>query len=162
MSKFIVPAASQKILDREAEIIAEMEKVSGLAFEQEKHRRLEAARDGSASPKAIKELAEVSKLEKEMHEQREALYHALQGLRESGYETFRDEVIKPILLKRQARREQLDADVQDLRKKYPAVEVQYDHTYDSGSLAALRDFCGRDTLPSNHMSLADIFNGYSI
>jgi hypothetical protein len=162
MSKITIPPASQKILAREAGLLAEMEQFSSVAFEQEKQLRLEAARDGSAAPKAIKELAEINALEREMHEQREARYHALLGLRDASYPTFRDEVIKLMLVKRQARRESLDADVQDLRKKYPALDVHYDHTYDSGSLSSLRDLCSRDTLPSNHMSLADIVNGYAI
>ena len=159
---FTVPHAAQRILDREAYLLSEMSKCSREAFEAEKHRRLEAARDGSAAPEAIKHLAEVNKLEKEMHETREALYHALHGLRESGYPTLRDEVLKPILIKRQERREQLDKDVQDLRKKYPGLEVEYDRSFDSGSLSVLRDYCTRNDIVSGHMSLADMVAGYSI
>ncbi|MCE9543637.1 MAG: hypothetical protein K8R38_09025 [Verrucomicrobia bacterium] len=162
MSKITIPPASKKILDREAELTAEMSKYSGNAFEAIKHARLEAARDGSATPNAIKELSELSTLEKEMHEHRESVYHALQGLRDSGFLTLRDEVIKPMLLARQDRREQLDTDVQALRAKYPGLEIGYDHSWDSGSLHHLRDLCQRSTPHTTHTALGDIVAGYSI
>jgi len=162
MSDLRIPPASLKILDREAELTAEMAKYSGEAFQAEKHRRLEGARDGSATPQAIKELSELSILEREMHEHREAIYHALQGLREAGYITIRDEVVKTMLAARVARRERLDTDVQALRAKYPGLEIGYDQSWDSGSLHHLRDLASRNDVISNHTALADIVAGYAI
>ena len=162
MSKITIPAASQIILAREAELVAQIAELSSEVFEAIKHERLSAVRDGKASPDSIKAVAELSKLEKDRHEMREAQYHALQGVREAGYITIRDEVVKPMLAARVARREKLDTDVQAIRAKYPGLEIGYDTSWDSGSLHHLRDLAGRNDPVSNHTGLSEIISGYSI
>jgi len=162
MSKLTIPPASQKILDREAELVAQIAELGSEAFDVIKHERLESVRDGKATPDSIKAVAELSKLERDRHEMREAQYHALQGVREAGFATIRDEVIKAMLAARIARREQLNSDVQDLRKKYPGLDVSYDKSWDSGSLNALRELVGRNNPISTHTGLSEIISGYSI
>jgi len=162
MSKLTIPPASQKILDREAELVAQIAELGSEAFDLIKHERLEAVRDGNASPESIKAVAELSKLEKDRHEMREAQYHALQGVREAGFITIRDEVIKLMLAARIARREKLDSDVQDLRKKYPGLDVSFDKSWDSGAIHHLRELVVRNNPISNHTGLSEIIAGYSI
>ena len=161
-TKFTVPPASQKVLLREEELISEMQKHASEAYHDLKTARHEAARDGSASAKVIRELSELSSVEKQMHEQREAIYVALQGLRAAGFITIREEILRPALLKRQERREQLDAEVKGLRIKYPGLDIGYDHTWDSGSLGALRDLCTRREPVSTHTPLADLVSAYTL
>ena len=162
MSNLRIPPASQKILDSEAQLVAQIAELGSEAFEAIKHERLEAVRNGNATPDSIKAVAELSKLEKDRHEMREAQYHALQGLREAGFITIRDEIVKPMLAARIARREKLDSDVQDLRKKYPGLEIGFDQSWDSGSLHHLRELAGRNDPVSNHTGLSEIISGYSI
>ena len=99
-----IPAASQAALDREQDLLLELSKFDSKAFNALKHQRLEDARDGTASPEAIASLAELAALGREWDEKREALYHALQGLRDAAFITIRDEVLKPAYVARQARR----------------------------------------------------------
>ena len=139
-----------------------MQKHSSEAYHDLKTARHEAARDGSASAKVIRELSELSSVEKQMHEQREAIYVALQGLRGAGFMTIREEVLRPALLKRQDRREQLDADVQALRARYPGLEIGYDHSFDSGMLSSLRDLCTRKEALTTHTPLADLVSAYML
>ena len=162
MSKFIVPEASAKILAREAELIAEVNKYNSEAFQAERHRRLENARNGDADPKHIKALTELAALGNEWNEKREAHYIALQGLRNASFITIRDEIVKPLLQARLERKEQLDKDIQALRAKYHGCQISYDHNWDTGSISTLKDISTRTRPVSDHMVMADFLDGYSL
>jgi len=156
-----IPAASQQILDQEKALLSEVAELGSEAFQNMKHERLGTAR-ANPSPEAIAAVAELSTIERDRHELREATSHAWRGPRESGYVTIRDELVRPLLAARIARREKLDSDVQDLRKKYPGLDLGYDTSWDSGAIHHLTELAGRNNPISAHMALADIVNGYSI
>jgi len=157
-----IPAASKAALDREQDLITELSKYDSKAFAALKHNRLEDARDGAASPEAIASLAELAALGREWDAKRDALYHALQGLRDAAFITIRDEVLKPAYVARQARREAIDGDIQALRRKYPGLQVSYDPSWDSAQLGHLKDLCSRNFPISNHIALSDIVGNYAL
>jgi hypothetical protein len=155
-----IPAASKAALDREQDLINELSKYDNAAWHALRHQRLEDAGDGAASPEAIASLAELPALGREWNAKREALYHALQGLRDAAFITIRDEVLKPAYVARQARREGVDADIQSVRKKYPGLQISYDPSWDSAQIAHLKDLCSRNFPISNHIALSDIVGNY--
>ena len=155
-----IPAASKAALDREQDLINELAKYDNAAWDALRHQRLDDARDGAASPEAITLLSELPALGREWDAKRDALYHALQGLRDAAFLTIRDEVLKPAYVARQARREAIDGDIQALRRKYPGLQVSYDPSWDSAQLGHLKDLCSRNFPISNHIGLSDIVGNY--
>ena len=117
---------------------------------------MEAARVGKADAKAIQALADLDDLGIKWDSLREANYQALQAVRDQGYATIRDEVIIPALLVRQARREQLEKDIAEIKGNYPGCSITFDRSWESDILATIEEIKLLKRPVSNHMELASL------
>ena len=151
---FKIPKASQDLLDKEQDLLNEMRKYDGEAWAALKHQRLEGARDGTASPEAITALAELAAVGREWDEKRDALYHALQGLREVGYITLRDEVILPGLLAKKIQRDEVIKEINAIMSKHPGAGISYDRSWQAGIELEIEDVKKRSRPISPHQELS--------
>jgi hypothetical protein len=138
--------AVQKLLDREAELVALHDKYTGDSFWNEQQARIEAGRNHNATPEQIQQAAEAydGTLERHFAGRIEAIYNVIRAHRNKGFRVFVEEYLTPLHAVIADRRRQLFDAVKALNTEFQGADVTLNRAWQEPHLARLEDLIDQE------------------